>query len=69
MSFKYFLAAAAGQHTRVLVTLFIMLIAAKLLAELFERLRQPAVAGEILAGDWTKSSGLGRSIGNYNHTR
>jgi len=50
MSVKYFLAAAAGQHTRVLVTLFIMLIAAKLLAELFERLRQPAVAGEILAG-------------------
>lgn len=34
----------------MLLTLFIMLVAAKLLAELFERLRQPAVAGEILAG-------------------
>lgn len=33
-----------------LLTLFIMLVAAKLMAELFERLRQPAVAGEILAG-------------------
>jgi Na+:H+ antiporter len=47
---NYFLGAATGGHTGVLVTLFIMLIAAKLLAELFERLRQPAVAGEILAG-------------------
>ena len=47
---NYFVAAATGEHTGVLVTLFIMLIAAKLLAELFERLGQPAVAGEILAG-------------------
>jgi len=46
----YFLAAATGDHTKVLLTLFIMLVAAKLMAELFERLRQPAVAGEILAG-------------------
>jgi Kef-type K+ transport system membrane component KefB len=34
----------------VLLGLLIMLVAAKLMAELFERLRQPAVAGEILAG-------------------
>ncbi len=47
---NYFLAAATGSETRVLLTLFIMLVAAKLMAELFERLRQPAVAGEILAG-------------------
>lgn len=47
---NYFLAAATGDETRVLLTLFIMLVAAKLMAELFERLRQPAVAGEILAG-------------------
>jgi len=33
-----------------LLPLLIMLVAAKLMAELFERLRQPAVAGEILAG-------------------
>ena len=47
---NYFLATATGGDTKVLLTLFIMLVAAKLLAELFERLRQPAVAGEILAG-------------------
>jgi Kef-type K+ transport system membrane component KefB len=47
---NYFLAAATGDDTRVLLTLFIMLVAAKVMAELFERLRQPAVAGEILAG-------------------
>lgn len=44
------MAAAMGDETKVLLTLFIMLAAAKLMAELFERLRQPAVAGEILAG-------------------
>lgn len=46
----YFLGAAMGEETRVLLTLFIMLAAAKFMAELFERLRQPAVAGEIMAG-------------------
>ncbi|HZI88303.1 MAG TPA: cation:proton antiporter [Pyrinomonadaceae bacterium] len=45
-----FLATATGGDTRVLLLLFIMLVAAKLMAELFERLGQPAVAGEILAG-------------------
>src|SRR5918994_385681 len=45
-----FLATATGDDTRVLLTLLIMLLSAKLMAELFERLRQPAVAGEILAG-------------------
>jgi len=39
-----------GEETRVLLTLFIMFAAAKFMAELFERLRQPAVAGEIVAG-------------------
>ena len=39
-----------GEETRVLLTLVIMLAAAKFMAELFERLRQPAVAGEIVAG-------------------
>ena len=34
----------------LLLRLFIIFVAAKLAAELFERLRQPAVAGEILAG-------------------
>ncbi|MCA1578651.1 MAG: cation:proton antiporter [Acidobacteria bacterium] len=46
----HYLAAAISGEARVLLTLFIMLLAAKLMAELFERLRQPAVAGEILAG-------------------
>jgi Kef-type K+ transport system membrane component KefB len=40
----------ADEHTRLLFTLFIMFVAAKLFAEIFERLKQPAVAAEILAG-------------------
>jgi Kef-type K+ transport system membrane component KefB len=43
-------AASIGPTTKVLLALFLMLLAAKLAAELFERLRQPAVVGEILAG-------------------
>ena len=38
------------EHTAILLDLFIMLAAAKLMAEIFERLKQPAVVGEILAG-------------------
>lgn len=38
------------EHAGILLSLFIMLAAAKLMAEIFERLRQPAVVGEILAG-------------------
>ena len=45
-----FLAATTGHGTEILLTLFVMLLAAKLMAEIFERLRQPAVVGEILAG-------------------
>ena len=41
---------ATDSHTKLLLTLFIMFVAAKLLAEIFERLRQPAIAGEIIAG-------------------
>lgn len=44
------LGAATDQSTQLLLSLFIMLAAAKLFAEFFERLRQPAVVGEILAG-------------------
>jgi Kef-type K+ transport system membrane component KefB len=47
---NYFIGAAMGEETKILLTLFIMLAAAKFMAELFERLRQPAVAGEIVAG-------------------
>src|SRR5918999_2907829 len=47
---NYFIGAAMGEETRILLTLFIILAAAKFMAELFERLRQPAVAGEIMAG-------------------
>lgn len=42
--------SAGHDQGRVLLALFIVLVSAKLLAELFERLRQPAVIGEILAG-------------------
>lgn len=45
-----FFAAAMGKTTQILVMLFIMYVAAKIMAELFERLKQPAVVGEILAG-------------------
>jgi len=42
--------AASVENAGILLDLFIMLLAAKLMAEIFERLRQPAVVGEILAG-------------------
>lgn len=42
--------AANVESAAILFDLFIMLAAAKLMAEVFERLRQPAVVGEILAG-------------------
>jgi Na+:H+ antiporter len=41
---------AATGGDQLLFTIFIMFVAAKLAAEIFERLKQPAVAGEILAG-------------------
>jgi Kef-type K+ transport system membrane component KefB len=44
------LLSATAHHGNILLALFIALLAAKLLAELFERLRQPAVVGEVLAG-------------------
>lgn len=39
-----------AEKLKLLLTLFIMFAAAKVFAEIFERLKQPAVAGEILAG-------------------
>ncbi len=42
--------AASIDHSAVILSLFIMLAAAKIMAEVFERLKQPAVVGEILAG-------------------
>jgi Kef-type K+ transport system membrane component KefB len=53
------LAAAATDHSYVLLALFVMLAAAKIMAEIFERLRQPAVVGEILAGVMIGPSLLG----------
>ncbi len=44
------LALPNGEHGSLFFALFVMFVAAKLAAELFERLKQPAVAGEILAG-------------------
>ncbi len=44
------LALASPEGGKLLFTLFVMFVAAKLAAEIFERLKQPAVAGEILAG-------------------
>jgi len=42
--------AANVDNSNILLSLFVILAAAKILAEIFERLRQPAVVGEILAG-------------------
>lgn len=56
---SYFLGAATGEGAGIILTLFLMLAAAKLFAEVFERLRQPAVAGEILAGVLIGPSVLG----------
>ena len=41
---------AASVEVGVIFDLFLMIVFAKLLAEIFERLRQPAVVGEIMAG-------------------
>jgi Kef-type K+ transport system membrane component KefB len=46
--FALVLASAGGE--KMLLTLFVMFVAAKLAAEIFERFKMPAVAGEILAG-------------------
>ena len=43
-------AAAATDHSQILLALFVIFAAAKIMAEIFERLKQPAVVGEILAG-------------------
>ena len=42
--------AAGVEGFQVLLNLFLIIVFAKLLAEIFERFRQPAVVGEILAG-------------------
>ncbi|MFN2501399.1 MAG: cation:proton antiporter [Pyrinomonadaceae bacterium] len=46
----FYAAASGGGHIDILLTLLIIWFAAKVMAELFERLRQPSVVGEILAG-------------------
>jgi Kef-type K+ transport system membrane component KefB len=46
--FASVLASAGGE--KMLLTLFVMFVAAKLAAEIFERFKMPEVAGEILAG-------------------
>ncbi len=47
---EFGLALASSDGGQLFFTLFVMFVAAKLAAEIFERLKQPAVAGEILAG-------------------
>jgi Kef-type K+ transport system membrane component KefB len=53
------LLASVGNTPEILFSLVIMLIFAKFLAEIFERLSQPAVVGEILAGILIGPSVLG----------
>lgn len=54
-----FLSVTPTHSATMLASLFIMFIAAKIAAEIFERLRQPAVVGEILAGVMIGGSVLG----------
>jgi Kef-type K+ transport system membrane component KefB len=58
----FFASAATSAPAKALLTLFIMLLAAKLMGELFERIHQPAVVGEILAGVVIGPSLLGWAI-------
>lgn len=51
--------AASVENAEILLGLFLMLAAAKIMAEIFERLKQPAVVGEILAGILIGPSVLG----------
>jgi len=53
------LALSTETGVNILLSLFVMLAAAKVIAEVFERLRQPAVVGEILAGVLIGPSVLG----------
>ena len=39
-----------GSHSSLLITLFVMFVAAKVAAEIFERMKMPTVPGEIIAG-------------------
>jgi Kef-type K+ transport system membrane component KefB len=50
---------ASSEGGQLLYTIFVMFVAAKFAAEIFERLKQPAVAGEILAGVIIGPSALG----------
>ncbi len=50
---------ASVEHAVVLLAMFIIIASAKLMAEVFERLKQPAVVGEILAGVLIGPSVLG----------
>ena len=54
---------STGESVKILLAIFIVLAGAKLFAEFFERLKQPAVVGEILAGVL-----LGASALNLIHT-
>ena len=50
---------STNHNVDILLALFVMMAAAKVLAEIFERLRQPAIVGEILAGVLIGPSVLG----------
>jgi Kef-type K+ transport system membrane component KefB len=49
---------SSSEGAKILLAIFTVLVGAKLFAELFERIKQPAVVGEILAGVLLSSSAL-----------
>lgn len=59
MTIDFCLLAATGEAARLPLEMFIVFGAAKLLGELFERLKQPGIVGEILAGILIGPSVLG----------
>ncbi|MGE5489129.1 MAG: cation:proton antiporter, partial [bacterium] len=59
MTTDFCLLAATGEAARLPLEMFIVFGAAKLFGELFERLKQPGIVGEILAGILIGPSVLG----------
>ena len=56
---SFWMAVGADGPARIPLSLLIIFVAAKLMAEMFERLNQPGIVGEIFAGILVGPSVLG----------